>query len=57
MPFEIDFGKTPTGHVLDAARDGENVVNQYSEFTSTEDGQHFIQRLEGYPDASRASVQ
>jgi hypothetical protein len=48
MPYEIDLGKPPAGYTLRAAREGESVAVQYSEFTSTEDGQHFIQRLEGF---------
>jgi hypothetical protein len=47
MPVEIDLGMPPAGYALAAARDGESVAVQYLEFTSTEDGQHLIQRLEG----------
>jgi hypothetical protein len=50
MPVEIDLGMPPAGYSLTAARADENVTVQFQEFTSTEDGQHFIQRLEGIPD-------
>ena len=49
MPSEIDFGRPPAGHALAAARENETVSVQFLEFTSTEDGQHFIKRLEGFP--------
>ncbi|RIK81313.1 MAG: hypothetical protein DCC68_08995 [Planctomycetota bacterium] len=50
MPVEIDLGMPPAGYSLTAARPEEDVAFQFQEFTSTEDGQHFIQRLEGIPD-------
>ena len=49
MPFEVNLGKPPAGYVKNAAKPGESVFIQYLEFTSSEDGQHFIQRLEGLP--------
>jgi hypothetical protein len=49
MPVEIDLGNPPAGYTLTAARSDEEVAIQFLEFTSTEDGQHFIQRLEGLP--------
>lgn len=49
MPFEIDLGNPPGGYALTSARDGDYGQVAYREFTSTEDGQHFIQRLEGHP--------
>jgi hypothetical protein len=49
MPVEIDLGMPPVGYALAAARVDEQVAVQFLEFTSTEDGQHFIQRLEGIP--------
>ena len=49
MSFEIDLGNAPAGYILSAARAGEVAEVQFTEFTSTEDGQHFIQRLEGLP--------
>ena len=54
MPLEIDFGtELPAGHMAESvkAREGEEVSVTYCEFTSTEDGQHFIQRLEAVPNA------
>jgi hypothetical protein len=50
VPFELYFDKPPAGHALEGARGGERARIQTFEFTSTEDGQHFIQRLEGFPD-------
>lgn len=49
MPHEIHFDRPPAGYAITSARSGEHVSVQYIEFTSTEDGQHFIQRLEGFP--------
>ena len=49
MPYEINIGQPPGGYAMNSARPGENVQVVYREFTSTEDGQHFIQRLEGFP--------
>jgi len=48
VAYEVDLGMPPAGYTLAAAREGENVTVQYSEFTSTEDGQYFIQRLERF---------
>jgi hypothetical protein len=50
MPYEIRFDKPPAGYALSGARGGEHALIQTFEFTSTEDGQHFILRLEGFPD-------
>ena len=44
---EIDLGNPPAGYALTSAKEGEKVQILYREFTSTEDGQHFIHRLEG----------
>ena len=49
MPVEIDLGMPPAGYAVTSARASETVGVQFREFTSTEDGQHFIQRLEGFP--------
>ena len=49
MPVEIDLGMAPAGYAVTSARASETVSIQFREFTSTEDGQHFIQRLEGLP--------
>ena len=46
---EIDLGNPPAGYVLEAAQKDELVKVVYREFTSTEDGQYFIQRIEGIP--------
>ena len=49
MPFEIGLEGPPSGYASADARAGESVEICILEFTSTEDGQHFIQRLEGLP--------
>ena len=49
MPFEINMELPPGGYALTSARPGENLPVVDREFTSSEDGQHFIQRLEGFP--------
>lgn len=49
MPSEVKLGMPPAGYALTAARADEEVSVQYLEFTSSEDGQHFIKRLEGLP--------
>ena len=50
MPVEIDLRMPPAGYAAAPARATDTTgLIQYREFTSTEDGQHFIQRLEGFP--------
>ncbi|MGI8980612.1 MAG: hypothetical protein ACR2FY_15395 [Pirellulaceae bacterium] len=49
MPTVIDLEMPPAGYAISGARAGEQASIQCMEFTSTEDGQHFIQRLEGLP--------
>ncbi|MDE2927596.1 MAG: hypothetical protein OXT71_14470 [Acidobacteriota bacterium] len=49
MPYEINLENPPAGYAITPARAGECVKYCIREFTSTEDGQHFIQRLEGGP--------
>ena len=49
MPYEIKLENPPAGYAMMAARANEQVQVCFREFTSTEDGQHFIQRLEGLP--------
>jgi len=49
VSVEIDLGNPPAGYVLSSAKEGEYAQIAYREFTSTEDGQNFIQRLEGIP--------
>lgn len=49
MPSEIDLGMPPAGYAVHSARENETVTVQYMEFTSSEDGQYFIKRLEGIP--------
>jgi hypothetical protein len=49
MPWDIDLGMPPAGYSVTGARAGERFELQQIESTSTEDGQHFIKRLEGLP--------
>ena len=42
--------KPPLGYAMAPARPGESVPVRFREFTSTEDGQLFITKLEGIPD-------
>jgi hypothetical protein len=49
MEFNIKFESPPLGYVVTAARGGQVVQVLAREFTSSEDGDHFISRLEGYP--------
>lgn len=50
MPFEINIGKPPAGYALFSGKERDKLPIVFREFTSTEDGQHFIQRLEGISD-------
>ncbi len=49
MPYTIRFALLPMGHAAGAAKDGESVSVQPTDFTSTEDGQRFIKSLEAFP--------
>ena len=49
MFAEIQLEDLPQGYALTSARAGEEVKLCFREFTSSEDGQYFIQRLEGTP--------
>ena len=46
MPYEIQLENAPAGYAGTSARAEEFVQLIFREFSSTEDGQHFIQRLE-----------
>ncbi len=46
MPFDISLEQLPAGYAFTSARSGECVEVRYRDFTSTEDGQQFIQRVE-----------
>ena len=50
MPFEISIGKPPAGYALFSGKEGDKLPIVFREFTSTEDGQYFIQRLGGMSD-------
>lgn len=50
MPYEIRFDSPPAGYALDSATgEGSRVRVVFREFTSTEDGELFVSRLEGFP--------
>jgi hypothetical protein len=49
MSYEIKFDDLPGGYSLTSARKGNNVTVALREFTSSEDGNLFIGRLEGFP--------
>lgn len=49
MPYEITLNDLPAGYAASAAKKGDNVSLITREFTSSEDGDIFISRLEGYP--------
>lgn len=49
MPVEIKLDNFPAGYAAHAAREGEQVGVITREFTSSEDGDIFISRLEGIP--------
>lgn len=48
MPVEVNLGRPPAGVAVSFARAGEKVKVRTLEFTSTEDGQHFVGRLEAF---------
>lgn len=52
MPYEITFDNIPAGYSLSSSKKGETGTIQVSvrEFTSSEDGDLFISRLEGFPE-------
>lgn len=50
MPYEITFDNLPVGYAAEAARgEGQTVGVLATEFVSSEDGDLFISRLEGFP--------
>lgn len=49
MPYEIVLNASPAGYSLSAGHAGEKVAVLARGFTSSEDGDEFIQRLEGFP--------
>jgi hypothetical protein len=49
MPYQIKFDNLPAGYAMSAAKPGEEVKIIRMEFCSSEDGDHFIRRLEGFP--------
>ena len=49
MPFHVHLDRPPAGVAAAAGRNGEDIPIAYREFTSSEDGDTFISRLEGFP--------
>ena len=49
MPYTIKLEHVPSGYATHCAEEGEHIEVAFREFTSTEDGQLFISRLEGIP--------
>ena len=49
MSWEIKFDNLPIGYAVSAGKPGDEVAVSSVEFLSTEDGEHFISRLEGFP--------
>jgi hypothetical protein len=49
MPVEVKIGGVPAGYPVKSARKGEHCSIIVREFTSSEDGDLFISRLEGFP--------
>lgn len=49
MSYEIKFSDLPGGYSVTSARSGNDVTIALREFTSSEDGDFFISRLEGFP--------
>ncbi|MBZ5545158.1 MAG: hypothetical protein LAO07_16010, partial [Acidobacteriia bacterium] len=49
MPHQIKLKLAPAGYSLDKAEPGESLRVVVREFTSSEDGELFISRLEGFP--------
>lgn len=47
MPIEVMLEGIPAGYTLKSVKKGEPTDVLLSEFTSSEDGDHFIQRIEG----------
>lgn len=51
MPFSVEIENLPLGYVASSGREGETIELIIREFTSSEDGEIFISRLEGLPSA------
>jgi hypothetical protein len=49
VPHEVTFNLSPLGHCEEAAKEATTVKVCMTAFHSSEDGQEFIQRLEGFP--------
>ena len=49
MIEEIDLGDPPVGYTLAYSRNDKLASIAFREFSSTEDGHYFTQRLEGIP--------
>lgn len=49
MPIELTLTDLPGGYAVSAGRPGEQVQVAFREFLSSEDGDDFLRRLEGFP--------
>jgi hypothetical protein len=49
MPFEITLPVLPAGYAISSVKEGEECPVAVREFTSSEDGDVFISRLDGFP--------
>lgn len=56
MPYTIKLEHVPGGYATHCAEEGEPIKIAFREFTSTEDGQLFISRLEGTPTQILAKI-
>lgn len=57
MPVTIQLDHHPVGYVLEPALGGESVHVRSKEFTTSEDGNDFISRLEGVSDCYHAAFE
>lgn len=51
MPYELKLDERPAGYAIEGATGEEGTLVRVAvrEFTSSEDGEHFLSRLEGFP--------
>lgn len=49
MPYRVRLERPPSGIAINAGREGDQIAIAYRDFTSSEDGDLFISRLEGLP--------
>ncbi|MBV8544922.1 MAG: hypothetical protein JO088_09255 [Acidobacteria bacterium] len=51
MPYEIVLNQKPMGYAKGSAREGEMAIVVAREFLSSEDGERFFTRMDGWPSA------